>query len=65
MRQGMFDGHPLPQVGATFGSLLLLAQYLQQAFIRGNGPMPSMGTDGTAVMQRARGTAVLGNVQHA
>ena len=49
VRQGMFDGHTLPQLRPSLRRLLAFPQLLQQGFIR-------MNTDAAA--RRARGTAL-------
>src|SRR5215475_9475253 len=51
VRQGMFDGHALPQFGPSLRRLLTFAQLLQQGFIGMNADAAARGAGGTAVPQ--------------
>src|SRR4029434_3278675 len=56
MRQGMFDGHALPQLRTPLRRLLAFPQLLQQSFVGINTDAAARRTRGTALPQRTTGT---------
>src|SRR5499427_2949589 len=65
VRQGMFDGHALPQLGTPLRRLLAFPQLLQQGFIGMNADTPARSAGSTPRSQRTPRTRGRGKLHAA